>query len=417
MASDSKPHLQIFKPDQGLEEHSTFHFFPQLAKELRDKIWMHALERQRIIHLTVHDPVWSAGMHGDPEGTTSFPENGETFWVMADGHQTMSKLFRTDSESREAAISFYRVRIPCQLKTIGGAIKWGTIYINPENDFVRISPTLGVKNTLFNFMYHLKNTYDPHGIGLCNLVTTTNDLNANDLHAIDPSDPGLDEGHKMAFKQIMGNLRQVIFYSNIRAGRQVLTWHTGVFTDKIFYNRSFPIEARVPTFDRLPRDPRTISKDLKNIYVGNGDCRDQIHLWHRVLKDWSISCPGIEYKWHIAFEPQEKISDRTSANKFMQKEEDYWHGIKDPAPSPFSNIDFKTPIGAETEEYKNEDLEAAVKPAFGFWLFPIDVLEPIGKNEVTVEQGFHPDHLLPVLWDFSDSWPELWVANLPGKAD
>ncbi|CEJ90873.1 hypothetical protein VHEMI06626 [[Torrubiella] hemipterigena] len=416
MASHLPPHLQIFTPDRAPNQDSKFHLFPLLPKELRQKIWTHALDRRRIIHLTLHDTVYSHQTNDDVEGTTTFPENGETFWPTADGHQTMSKLFRVNSDSRQAALMFYRVRLPCKLRTTGGLMKWGILYFNPELDFLRITPIFLVKDTLFNFMYHLKTTYDPYGVGLLNLVITGNDLTGNDFRLIDPSD--IDRGSKVAFTQIMTNLRQVIFYSAIRVGRQILGFHNGVPTSEIVYNRSFPIEAKVPTFERLPRDPRTIGQDLKHVFIGMNENRSQILVWYQMLKAWGISAPQIQYKWHIAFQPPESehVLDCASANAFMQKEEDRWNGVEQPVHPMFESIrasGYKFPVGAESEKYKDEDLETAVKPAFGFWLFPVDVLGPVYEEGVSEEQGFRRPEMPPVLWDFSENWPELWVANLP----
>lgn len=92
----------------------------------------------------------------------------------------MSRFFRVNSDSREAALSFYCVYLPCTLRTIGGLVKWGIVYFNPKHNFLRITPGWSVKHTLFNFMYHLKTSYDPRGIGLLNLVVLGNDMIGND---------------------------------------------------------------------------------------------------------------------------------------------------------------------------------------------------------------------------------------------
>lgn len=301
-------------------------------------------------------------------------------------------------------------------------MKWGTVYFNPEHDFLHIRPTWSVKHTLFNFMYHLKSTYDPRGIGLLNLVITGNDITGNDLRIIDPSDPDVEGGPKTAFTQIIQNLREVIFYSTIRAGRQILGSHTVVLTPETIYNRSFPIEAKIPTFDRLPRDPRTIGEDLRRVFIGMNDHRDQINLWHQLLKAWDITNLEVEYKWHIAFEPRasEQIFDKTSANEFMQSEDNTWNGIENPThidsiSQSLRESGYRLPVGAESERYKNEDLEAAVKPAFGFWLFPIHVLGPVQEDGVPEQHDFRRDGFPPTLWDFSKDWPELWVASLPDR--
>lgn len=62
----------------------------------------------------------------------------------------------------------------------------------------------------------------------------------------------------------------------------------------------------------------------------------------------------------------------------------------------------------KSERYKNEDLEEGVKPAFGSCLFPIHTVG-------SLEEEFDP-YNLPVLWDFSESWPEPWVSRLPEKS-
>jgi hypothetical protein len=409
MAIHSPPHQQPFIPDQVQTDRSNFHCFPLLPKELRQQIWESALQRSRIIHLHLKDPSIVPAPMTDAAEMSRLASNGERFWATADGHQTLSKMFRVNREAREAALSFYRVRFPCWLRTVAGGMKPGILYFNPEHDFLRITPEWSVKNTLFNFLRLLKTTYDPRHIGLRNLVVSGNDLRANDLELIEPSDPDLDRGPKESFKGLLENLDEVFFFSTTHAGRQILGTHNGVPTSEIVYNRSFPIQVNLPTFDRLPRDPRHIGEDLKQVYIGMNDHRDTIRLWHRRLDQFGITAPGIKYKWYIAFEPREdeRISDVETARKFLQQEDDLWNGVKHSEHPPFVQMsDYKFPVGAQSERYKNEDLETAVKPAFGFWLFPIDVLG-------SLEETGGPD---TPLWDFSKNCPELGVVSLPERA-
>ncbi|KAF4612831.1 hypothetical protein G7Y89_g15541 [Cudoniella acicularis] len=309
MAADDQPHLQPFIPNQVQNAESKFHLFPQLPKELRDKIWCYVMQRPRFIHLRLSDPDFRAAPTTDAAEMSQLTNNNERFWAITDGQQAMSKLFRVNNESREAALSFYRVRFPCWLRTRiveGEILKPRILYFNPENDFLRITPEWSVKNTLFNFLYLLKTTYDPLHIGLRNLMVDDIDIAGNDLYLMEPSSSNLDAGSKEAFTNILRNLHQVFFYSTIRAGRQILGTHTGVPTPGVtIYNRSFPIEAKVPIFDRLAHDPRAIGEDLKEVFIGMHDNRSTIYLWNQILEKWGISASSldIEYKWHIAFDP------------------------------------------------------------------------------------------------------------------
>jgi hypothetical protein len=65
----------------------------------------------------------------------------------------------------------------------------------------------------------------------------------------------------------------------------------------------------------------------------------------------------------------------------------------------FKKEGVKWPIGAESEKYKNKDLEKAVKPTFSFWLFPLDMLN-VRFDERNRMQ------------DLSKYWPERALLSL-----
>ncbi|KIM97815.1 hypothetical protein OIDMADRAFT_147340 [Oidiodendron maius Zn] len=410
MAMHYPHHQQPFTPHQVQTDRPNFHCFPLLPKELRLKIWEFALSRSRIIHLRLkdlQDPRAGPAPTTDAAEMSRMTTNNERFWISADGHQTLSKMFCVSREAREEALSFYRVRFPCWFRSVAGVMKPRMLYFNPEHDFLRISPEWSVKNTLFNFLHLLKTTYDPRHIGLRNLVVSNYFLAGNDWELIDPSDPDLDRGTIESFKGLLKNLNEVFFFSTTLAGRQILGIHSSIWTDEIVYNCSFPIQVNVSTFDRLPRDPRRIGEDLKRVFIGTHDHRHTIRLWYRRLNKFSISAPTIKYKWYIAFDPQNiaRVSDIETARKFMQLEDSIWNGIDHPDLRSLELPGYKFPVGAQSERYKKEDLETAVKPAFGFWLFPIDVLGPLEEEGGPATP----------LWDFSKNWPELGVVSLPER--
>src|SRR5947207_4121001 len=151
----SQPHLQIFICDRAShEEESNFLLFPLLPKELRLKIWRHTLQRQRIIQLRLQARVQQTATQA-AEITGSAIKN-KHYCAVVDGCQVLSKLLRVTSESREEALKFYRVHLPCRFTggpTGEGTTCPGTLHFNPEYDFLRIIPGYPVKDTLVDFLY------------------------------------------------------------------------------------------------------------------------------------------------------------------------------------------------------------------------------------------------------------------------
>lgn len=388
----SQLHLQIFTPSRGVHDYeSKFSLFPLLPKEIRLKIWQHSLQCQRIIKLRLKSrAIESIGV----------ANYGERYCAVVYEYQVLSKLLRVNSESRDAALNFYRVHLPCRFTrdtTWTAATTPGTLHVNPEYDFLQIHPEWPVKDTLVDFLYHLKTTLDPRGVGLLNLAVDINALNGNDLYKLEASD--LDPAATTVFVATLAQLCEVFFVSISRVGRQILPWQCIPTSDTIF-NRSFPIIAMTPTFERLHRDPRPITQDLRQIFEPSFDPRHTFRLWQQLLKKWGASPPKIEYRLLLAFEPtsDDQIFDRGSAKRWLQKEDDAWTGKLPRGDGMFSHLKF--PIGAEHEKYRNEDLERAVKPAFGFWLFPVEALGAL-------EEGQNLGQAL----DLTEHWPELALSS------
>ena len=418
----SQPHLQFINP--GITAHdevSSFPLFPLLPKELRLKIWQHSLQRQRFINVRLKDKTQqnATQVTESTEPTTKT----QPYCAIVYGYQVLSKLLRVSSESRQAALEFYRVHIPCRFTrtmTDERSTSPGTYHFNPEHDFLHITEETSMKNTLVDFLYHLKAIYDPRRVGLLNLAMDLNDLYTH--HYYEPIFLHLDSDVRKAFLETLTQLHEVFFLSIERAGRQILGQLSGLPTSEIMFNRSLPIMAMAPTFERLHRDPRPIAQDLRKVFVGTFDPRRMLQLWLRLLKKWDVSPTQIQYRFLLTFIPtleRHQIRDRGSAVRWLQREDNQWRGIQDDdeydekADKPFVNVfkDLSFPIGAESEKYKDEDLERAVKPAFGFWLFPVDALGPLQEKGVPEHQGFRsvPKRML----DMTEHWPELALLNVP----
>ena len=363
------------------------------------KIWRHTLQRRRIIRLRLNNQRGqTANQAGENLASTS---NGERYFTIVDRSHLLSKLLRVNRESRNEALMFHRVHLPRRFTggaTRKGPTAHGTLHFNPEWDFLYISAEWPAKDTLGNFLCHLKTIHDPHRVGLLNLAMDGNGLNGNDLYGLQSSD--LDSETRAAFVETLTQIREVWFVSTPLVGRQILGGWSRLMTSETIFNRSFPIMTMPPTFERLHRDPRPIAQYLKNI-TGLANSRSVVLLWLQILKKWCPSPPAIEYRFLLAFDPTmggDPISDRTSAQTWLQKEDDKWNG-RAPDDGFFKDKEVKWPVGAEDEKYRNEDLEKAVRPAFGFWLFPVKALGSLEDGKTFL--------------DMTEYWPELALSSLP----
>ena len=109
----SQPHLQLFNSRQtAYDEELKSPLFSLLPKEIRLKIWRHALRRQRIIQLRLKS-------HRVQHVVPPTSEQWRGYHILVDGCQVLSKLLRVNRESREEALFFHRVHIRCRFT--GGA--------------------------------------------------------------------------------------------------------------------------------------------------------------------------------------------------------------------------------------------------------------------------------------------------------
>ncbi|KAI4186866.1 MAG: hypothetical protein L6R41_003192 [Letrouitia leprolyta] len=417
-AFPSRLHLEILNLSyHPADEGTKFTLFSRLPKELRLAIWRRTLQHHRIVKIKL------AGLRGwtgteqpchaqnEQEQAAAMASIGreERYRVIFKGSQILSKLLRVNRESRQEALTFYRVHIPCQFKRSGmkeDAGTFGTLYFNPEYDFLRIIPYMPVKDTLVDFLYHLKTAYDARGIGLLNLALEENDLTANDLYSLNLSD--LEPKFKNTFLETFTQLREVFFVEAPRFGRQVTGYQSGLLTGETWFNRSFPILAAVPAFDRLPRDPRPIHEDLTRVIVSGGsDPRYTFDRWLDNLAKWGVSPQGVQYRFLTAFDTTNLggvSTDLTSARKYLQGEDDRWNGRE-----PWQS-DTRIRIGAKHEDWKDEDLTKAVQPAFGFWLFPIEALGAIRAS--ANQNGENTPSRDSRVKDMTGYWPELALSRL-----
>ena len=369
------------------------------------------MRRQRIIRLRINNQRGKTASEAseNPDSVA----NGELYFTVVDGSQLLSKFLRVNEESREEALNFHRVHLPCRFT--GGASKegptsHGTLHFNPEWDVLYISAEWPAQDILIAFIHRLKTIHDPRHVGLLNLAIDGNGLNGNDIIGVQPAEVRSET--RSAFVETLTQLREVWFVSTPLVGRQIVGPLSGFGTAGAMFNRSFPIASTLPTFERLPRDPRSISKDLENT-SGLDSSRDVLQYWLRLLKKWQISPQKVRYRFFLAFDPRiagGNISDQVSAKAWLQNQEDQWNGQGPSDGFLPKDMQAKWPVGAQDEKYRNEDLENAVRPAFGFWLFPLEALGRIGGDGRLVDETRPRGEMFR---DMTEHWPELGLSSLP----
>ena len=411
----SQPHLQPinFCPSTHPDA-SIFPLFPILPKEIRTKIWRFAMRRQRIIRVHINNQRGkTASEAGENPAAVA---NGERYFTVVDGSQLLSKILRVNEESRAEALKFHRVHLPCRftgdgtITTKGGPANHGTLHFNPEWDVLYISAEWPAKDTLIAFLHRLKTIHDPRHVGLLHLAIDGNGLSGNDILGVEPSE--VESETRSAFIETLTQLCEVWFVSTPLVGRQIVGPLSGFGTAGAMFNRSFPIASTLPTFERLPRDPRSISKDLEHT-PGLGGSRDALQDWLRLLKKWQISPQKVRYRFFLAFDPRiagGNVSDQVSAKAWLQEQEDQWNGRGPSDGFLPQDVQANWPVGAQHEEFRNEHLENAVRPAFGFWLFPLEALGRIGGDGLLVEETRPRGEMLR---DMTGHWPELGLSSLP----
>jgi hypothetical protein len=406
MAKITKPQLQFINPERNPQyDERVFHLFPQLTTELRLKIWLFAMRRQRIINIFLQrgqeeviddSPTGTGTSKWDWTEILSSDPN-PPYGIFVEGYQLISKFLRVSRESRQEALRFHRVHIPCRLMSkpqrLGGNImnpeetRLGILYFNPEYDFLHVSsvfpPQARTGVFFFDFVHQLKTTYDPRHVGVLNLA-----LNFNDIEQLSDDNLSVPSG---TFLAAINQLHEFFLLCYQGVGRVNLGLLTGADDSDVHFTRSFPLMPLTPAFTRLERDPRPVTEDLKKLNIL--DHRDHFSRWLSSIRKWGVTSSNqTRYKFLVAHDFW-KVHDCATAEIALEREDGWW-----------KNPDY----GKHLKLYEKEDMEKAVKPVFGFWLFPIEAFGPYTKYGE------------PVNWDerrllrnLSTYYPELGLSILP----
>jgi hypothetical protein len=404
----SPPHAFPIFNDSMANETTVFHVFPLLPKELRLLVWRHALHRERIIrvHLTHTNLEYpETGLPSGPlEQTCKYTGR---YLTTIEGHQVLSKHLRICRESREETLAFYRVHIPCRFarvpnklgdlgffietsKTRQGLTAPGTFYFNPDWDFLHITCWPDANAIIPPFLHDLKTQYDPCGIGLRNLVIGYRAI-CRSFYDLEPTK--LSPDLQACVEQTLRQLDELIVHKTSRFGRVHLGFPSHVSPDT-WFNRSVPITTNVPAFSRVAVDPRPISNDLAKQCMGGGDWRNNPQLTNLLARFGILpaeTTTQFKFQLSIGLVRDDELLSREDAQLWLNQDYEKWWVDR----SRWSHGD---PTVFDGQEYIMD-----VRPAFGFWLFPMDTgleVTEIGGRD----QG---------IFDMRGCVPQLGLSYMP----
>lgn len=296
-------------------------------------------------------------------------QNGAPCAISAGGKGLFSKLLRINRDARDAALSFYNAHLTCRLAKDGEKLDLGTVagtlYINPDFDFLQLTGDVG--QNAAPFLHHFQATVDPSRRGVRNMALSMNRL-LDLCHSPGMETHDGDVGRSMA--ETLRSLDEVWFVDRVGPTRFIPGIARTLKPDGSVLTRSYPLTTYGTVFDRLPRDPRPIEADLSQIYVDRG-LVDSPRKWSHVLDKWGVAgedASVTRYRYHLSCSAHGgPIRDRGSAEAVLRRDDDYWSGRLDE--SMYSAAD---PVPCTIPKLRDVDLSVAARPALGFWLFPIN---------------------------------------------
>jgi hypothetical protein len=242
---------------------------------------------------------------------------------------------------------------------------------------------------LVDFAKRLKRDFDPRHVGLLNLV-----LDGADIGRLIPRNNNNFRSQPIPtlFQETIDQLQEFRLFNRQTYGRINLSLLSGVWSTESLFTRVFPLMPLTPTFKLLGPDPRPISQELSRLNID--DLRSYLATWLLVLGNLGVNLGRTtRYRYLVAQEAY-MVYNREEAKDLLEKEDHRW----------------RNPVIEKGKTVDLEDLEKAVQPAFGFWLFPGDAFGSFGTDGAPAPQG---DLNGREYKDLSKFYPELALSMLP----
>ncbi|KAM0497319.1 hypothetical protein ACHAP8_006809 [Fusarium lateritium] len=396
--------------------------FGELPYDVRSKIWEEALANQRILRVSLENREISArNRHQRRKVTKAKGKKAQTieeeddlpatpekpYRVVVEECYAISKLFHVCTESRRAAESFYRVKVPCTYKW-GNKAQDGTFYFRPEFDNIQV----GVTEYFYDFAFSLWQL-DSRYVGLVNLTLPWQP----NVHKI----MEMDDHERDILRGVLLRLQNVSFahmQEKPRTAPRPVRTLAYVHSMQLAANANAsatndndgeprtpkprtgwepdctgPISTCVPSFESLPVDPRGSGNDHTRPYFS---FKNPIYIafsWFRLLESLeAVYEHKVNYHFMLSYETTGRnIATRDQATSWVQSQ----------------RKNFKVRALSEGLEHGEW-----VQPAMGFWLYPIECVGSLVDDEGVLKAA--KDVLEGVeLEDIMSKWaPELCLSRL-----
>lgn len=268
-----------------------------------------------------------------------------------------------------------------------------TFYFNPEYDILQLGFIPPAQQSLVDFLHDIR-ACDPQGQGLLNLAMDINGVRS--LRGMGKISVALAE---RCFISTLSQLREIIWMADSIAGRAILPM-TGFDGVKVQFNHSMPLKAAPPAFDILGLDHRSIGPDLKFVLTARSDPRRASSIWADIVKKWGIR-PERPARQRVLFaRTADVIRDIASAARYLKEEEENWLKSQQRPSRVYHQVKMFNKMEPPVETL--EERENAVRPAVGFWLFPVEALGSLDDDLRGMKKVF----------DLSGHWPELALSHL-----
>lgn len=396
-------HLRIINTVSDNAKDDCFSKFPELPTEIRLMIWELLINHQRLIDLTVGcspDPTITNHVFAGPGAAEAPPTTATPYYINVRGWPINHPMLYVSRESRTVALDFYRVQLPFYPKLgdkdAPDMQAKRVFYVNPELDVLNISTHGDSHAALFLSFLDEVQRYDPKRLGLLNWAA-----DEYFVRGLSSEKDLLGPNIKEALIGHLSRIRQVFLMINCKRSLSVSLMGTLARGDEfaVELNRSMPIRPAVTYFRESNPDSRAIGPDLQRVILNWTRPRELFRFWAWIQQQ--IPCSG-RVRLLLAQDAADPngapVDDGHSAQQLVTYEYRQWRRLE------FTGRKYiARRKGGPPPLERPDDPPDAVRPAIGFWLFPVEAL----RNMVPILERYR-------LYNASEYHPDLVLAELEG---
>ncbi|EKJ76943.1 hypothetical protein FPSE_02818 [Fusarium pseudograminearum CS3096] len=411
----ARPNTDLMNPEPRGRQ---FPQFCELPYDIRAMIWEEILATQRILRVSLEKRETSTRNKYQRKKVTkaknkkSSNAEAETdldtvpekpYRVVVEERYVISKLFHVCSESRHAAETFYRVKVPCTYRW-GKKTQDGTFYFRPEFDNIQV----GVSEYVSDFAFNLWQL-DPRYVGLINITLPWQPDHQKVMK--------MEDKEKDILRGVLLRLQNVSFahmQEKPRAPPPPVRTLAYVHSTQMAANATNnnngeprrpsprtgwepdctgPISTCIPSFECLPADPRKLGNDHTRPYFSFKNLIHSTLGWFRLLESLeAVHEHEVNYRFMLSYETTGRnIATREQAVSWVQSQ----------------RKNFKARAVSEGLEHGEW-----VQPAMGFWLYPIGCVKSFVNDDGTLKTAKDVLNGAELEEIMSSCVPELCLSRL-----